>query len=218
MEGTWIEKGKLADPAADLFALDGTVFEYNDKRYFFWSSTESGTTPDQNIYCAELKNPWTLATKRYLISTPTLPWERLHSPPAKGVNEGPQILKNKLGTVFLVFSASECWSDGYGLGMLTLIPGGDPLDASHWKKNPTPIFSTKTTSNAFGPGHNGFFKSPDGTEDWIVYHANSEERQFCGQLRSPRIQKFTWNADGTPHLGQPAPIFVNILRPSGEKD
>ncbi|HEX8334326.1 MAG TPA: glycoside hydrolase family 43 protein [Segetibacter sp.] len=218
MEGEWIHKGKLADPTADLFALDATVLEYNDKRYLFWSSTETSNTPDQNLYCAELKNPWSLATKRHLISTPTFPWERLHSPPAKGVNEGPQILKNKFGRVFLFFSASECWSDGYGLGMLTLTQGGDPLEASDWKKNQTPVFSTKSVSNAFGPGHNAFFKSPDGKEDWIIYHANSQERQYCGLLRNPRIQKFTWNADGTPHLGQPVPIFVNILRPSGEKD
>jgi GH43 family beta-xylosidase len=218
MEGTWVDKGKVADLASDLFSLDATVMEYNNKRYLFWSSTETPSTPDQNLYCAELLNPWTLATKRSLLSTPTLPWERYQSPPAKGVNEGPQILKNSAGRVFLFFSASECWTDGYGLGMMSLIPESDPLIPSNWVKNPTPVFSTKIVSNAFGPGHNAFFKSPDGKEDWIIYHANSQERQFCSVLRNPRIQKFTWNADGTPNLGQPVPTFVNIRRPSGEKD
>jgi GH43 family beta-xylosidase len=218
MQGEWLHKAKLADPLFDLFALDATVFEYNDKRYLLWSSIDYGNNPDQNLYCAELKNPWTLGSKRFLISTPTLPWERVESPPAKGVNEGPQILKNSMGRVFLFFSASECWTDGYGLGMLSLVPGGDPLKASDWIKNPTPVFTTKRVSNAYGPGHNAFFKSPDGTEDWIIYHANSEERQFCGSRRNPRIQKFTWNIDGTPYLGQPVPTFVNIIRPSGEKD
>jgi GH43 family beta-xylosidase len=218
MEGTWVDKGKIADLSADLFSIDATVFEYNDKRYLLWSSIETPNTPDQSLFCAELLNPWTLATKRSLISTPTLPWERHQSPPAKGVNEGPQILKNSSGRIFLFFSASECWSDGYGLGMLTLTPGGNPLVASDWVKNTSPVFSTRSVSNAYGPGHNAFFKSPDGKEDWIIYHANSEERQFCGVMRNPRIQKFTWNIDGTPNLDQPVPTFVNIKRPSGEKD
>jgi GH43 family beta-xylosidase len=216
MEGTWVDRGKLIDSTADLFALDATVFEYKNKRYLFWSSTEFNKD-DQNIYCAEMKTPWSLATKRSLISVPTFPWERLHSPPAKGVNEGPQILQNSSGRVFLVFSASECWSDGYGLGMLTLAPDGDPMKASDWVKNPLPVFQMKPSSYAYGPGHNAFFKSPDGTEDWMVYHANPETRQWCGGFRSPRIQKFTWNQDGSPNFGQPVPIFVNLLRPSGEK-
>ena len=29
----------------------------------------------------------------------------------------------------------------------------------------------KFYDGVFGPGHNSFVKSPDGREDWIVYHA-----------------------------------------------
>ena len=49
MEGTWVDKGQLKDPTADYFALDATVFDYNNKRYAFWSSTEPNND-DQNIY------------------------------------------------------------------------------------------------------------------------------------------------------------------------
>jgi len=69
---------------------------------------------------------------------------------------------------------------------------------------------------AYAPGHNGFFKSRDGKEDWIIYHANSLPNQGCGNARNPRMQKFTWNADGTPNFGEPVPINKPIKKPSGE--
>ena len=41
-----------------------------------------------------------------------------------------------------------------------------------------------------------------------MYHANNLVGQGCGDSRNPRIQKFTWNADGTPNFGTPTPINV----------
>jgi GH43 family beta-xylosidase len=38
----------------------------------------------------------------------------------------------------------------------------------------------------------------------------------CKDNRSPRAQKFTWNADGTPNFGEPVSINVPIKKPSGE--
>ncbi len=61
-----------------------------------------------------------------------------------------------------------------------------------------------------------FFKSQDGREDWIIYHANTFAGQGCADTRSPRMQKFTWNTDGTPNFGQPVTINVKLRRPSGE--
>src|SRR4029079_10188558 len=64
---------------------------------------------------------------------------------------------------------------------------------------------------------NGFFKSPDGTEDWIVYHGVNNPNGDCGRtLRTTRIQKFTWNADNTPNLGAPLALTTDSTVPSGE--
>lgn len=68
-------------------------------------------------------------------------------------------------------------------------------------------------SGAYGTGHNGFFKSPDGTEDWIIYHARNAPG---GGGRNARIQKFTWNTDGSPDFGIPAKIGYPVEKPSGE--
>lgn len=213
-QGTWVDKGKVADPAADQWAIDATVFEYNNNRYMVWSGFASATDNTQRLYIAKMQNPWTLSTARTLISAPGYTWETMGAPPA--VNEGPEILKNAAGRVFLVFSASGCWTDDYAMGMLTLKDGGDPLAPADWVKSANPVFVKKPDNQAYGPGHCAFFKSPDGTQDWIIYHANSFSGQGCGNDRSPRMQKFTWNADGTPNFGEPVKIATAITKPSGE--
>ena len=81
---------------------------------------------------------------------------------------------------------------------------------------PTRCSSATTPPASSAPGHNGFFKSPDGTEDWIVYHATTNANGGCDLNRSTRAQKFTWNADGTPNFGVPVGLGVPITAPSGE--
>lgn len=68
----------------------------------------------------------------------------------------------------------------------------------------------------YGPGHNGFFTSPDGSESWIVYHANDSTSDGCDNGRTARAQKFTWNSDGSPNLGTPVRLGASQTGPSGE--
>lgn len=214
LTGTWTEKGQIGDPAANVFAIDGTVLNHNGKNYFLWSGQANEAEKTQRIYIARMANSWTLETGRSLISSPQYTWETVGAPPA--VNEGPEGLKGPSGKVFLVFSASGCWTDEYALGLLTLKDGGDPLNAADWTKTSTPVFYKEPSASAYGPGHNSFFKSADGNEDWILYHANSQGGQGCGDNRNPRMQKFTWNADGTPNFGKPVTVGSNVVKPSGE--
>ncbi len=132
------------------------------------------------------------------------------------VNEGPAVLQRN-GRIFLVYSAGGCWTDYYGLGMLTASETSDLLDPSSWKKSSVPVFWQSPAAHAYGTGHNSFFKSPDGTQDWILYHANPEPNQGCGGRRSPRAQPFTWKPDGTPDFGRPLPVGSPIPSPSGER-
>jgi GH43 family beta-xylosidase len=209
---SWTMKGRIFAPDADFWAIDGTVLEYNGSRYFLWSGRPDGSIQDQWIYISKMLNPWTLEGTSSVLTKPDLNWERIGGP----VNEAPQILKNKDGNVFMVYSASGCWTDDYTLGMLSLKPGGNPLSASDWEKRLAPVFSKNPAGNAFGPGHNAFFKSPDGTEDWIVYHANNNSNEGCAERRNVRIQPFNWSSNGTPLFGTPVRTGVSIPKPSGE--
>lgn len=99
---------------------------------------------------------------------------------------------------------------------MSLKPNGDSMNVPDWNKTPTPVFTTPAENGAYAPGHNSFFKSRDGKEDWILYHANPSIGLGCGGKRSPRMQKFTWNVDGTPYFGVPVKINATIKNPSGE--
>jgi GH43 family beta-xylosidase len=100
--------------------------------------------------------------------------------------------------------------------MLTLKTGGDPMKIADWTKTGSPVFTKNPSARAFGPGHNAFFKSPDGKEDWIIYHANNNSGEGCGDKRNVRIQKYTWNASGVPQFGVPQNTGTPIVNPSGE--
>jgi GH43 family beta-xylosidase len=209
----WVLKGKVNDPA-DKWAIDASVFDYNAQSYLIWSGWEGDVDGRQDIYIAKLSNPWTISGNRVMISTPTYTWEKNGAPPS--VNEGPEVIKNKNGKIFLVYSASGCWTDDYSLGLLTLKDGGDPLNPADWSKSANPVFVKNPANGAFGPGHPGFFTSRDGKEDWIVYHANSFTGQGCADNRNPRMQKFRWNVDGSPNFGEPVKINSPIKKPGGE--
>ncbi|MBC9797130.1 glycoside hydrolase family 43 protein [Sinomicrobium weinanense] len=215
--GTWDFKGRVA-AWPDRWAIDGNVFKYNDELYMIWSGWEGNTNGQQNIYIAKMKNPWTMDGKRVLIAEPTYTWEKQGdlddeiNPPHVNVNEGPQYLEHD-GKIFIVFSANGCWTDYYALGLLSL-EGRDILNPASWKKHPEPIFTKSEKHSVYAPGHNSFFKSPDGTEDWILYHANSNPGDGCVGKRSPRMQKIEWNKDGTPNLGIPVSEGTVLKIPS----
>jgi GH43 family beta-xylosidase len=130
------------------------------------------------------------------------------------VADGPVALQRD-GRTFIIYAASACWGPNYKLGMLSY-NGGDPLNSNSWDEHPEPVFQRSDSQGVFGPGHNTFFKSPDGTEDWIVYHANDQPTDGCDMGRTPRIQKFTWNEDGRPNFGTPVPTTTELAVPSGE--
>lgn len=198
-------KGKITSQD-DHWAIDGTVLSWNEGRlYFIWSGWEGNENVRQNLYIAPMSNPWTISGPRVLISTPTHPWE-LHGKPL--INEGPEVLVSP-GGLFLIYSASGSWTDDYCLGQLRFM-GGDPLQPGSWKKNPAPVFSR--TTHVFGPGHASFVKSLDGQEDWIVYHA--ARRQGSGWDRDLRLQRFHWNADGSPNFGVPVAPGQSLAVPS----
>lgn len=206
-QGTYTFKGKITD-STDRWAIDGAVLQTDDgELYFVWSGWEGNVNESQNIYIARMSNPWTISGPRVMISTPTEAWEKIGGTPT--INEGPEILK-KNGKIFIIYSASGSWSDDYTLGMLTNTDG-KVLDPASWAKS-GPVFSKVPT--AYGPGHNTFTTSPDGTEDWIVYHAVKNAGGGWAN-RSVRAQKFTWNADGTPNFGTPVPYGAAVEEPSG---
>jgi GH43 family beta-xylosidase len=219
--GNWAMKGKLTTPD-DKWSIDGSLFRYKKKLYLIWSGWEGDKNGQQNIYIAKMKNPWTVDGKRVMLSSPELDWEKNgelnnpNDPPHVNVNEGPEVLVHN-DQLFLIYSASGCWTDFYALGMLTASANSDLMNPASWKKSTQPIFKQSKENSVYAPGHNSFFKSADGKEDWILYHANSKPGQGCGRFRSPRAQRFSWKADGTPDFDVPVKEGEILPVPSGSK-
>jgi len=208
LEGTWTDKGKIN---TDYPGLDGSVFEHKGTTYFVYSAYVG---PQSRLFIAPMINPWTLSDKQMQIAAPTFNWEKLGG---RQILEGPQFLKGRKNNLFIVYSASACWDDHYSLGMLTASANSNLLDSASWTKSPVPVFQQSPLNNIYAPGHNSFFKSPDGKEDWILYHANSAAGQGCGANRAPRAQKFTWNKNGTPNFGEPVKAGAPMPVPASKK-
>ena len=206
----------------DQFAIDGTYFQHDSGLYHIYSCwyRQYDAWP-ANLCITKMSDPWTVASnfsERQIISTPDQPWEktpfgrpfnqRLSS------NEGPQQLTNPTtGQQFVIYSAARSDNRNYCLGQLELI-GDDPMNPSDWRKNNQGcVFYQNPKVEAFGVGHASFTKSPDGSEDWIVYHGMRDPTNGWS-ARTIRTQKFTWNADGSPKF--PRPGYGPYQVPSGQ--
>lgn len=228
-DGEFTMKGRISTDKDNNWAIDGSLFEHNGELYMVWSGwqTRRIDTETQCIYIAKMANPWTLGSERVLISKPELEWERHYinengwNPPyIVYVNEGPQPLASPAGKyIHIVYSASGVWTPYYALGLLTAKVDADLLDPQSWVKSPQSIFRQSPENGVYGTGHNSFFKSPDGTEDYILYHARDTEVDppGAGDTRSPRAQKINWDENDYPVMGVPFPTSQELPKPSGTK-
>jgi GH43 family beta-xylosidase len=201
----------VAAGTGDTWAIDLTVGTINGQLYAVWSGWDQNAATDrtpQNLYIARMSTPTTISTNRVKISSPDQSWEQ---GPELPLQEGPEFLEHA-GQQFIIYSANDSWLPTYQLGQLKLTsPTADPLNPASFVKT-GPVFSG--TTDVYGVGHSSYTTSPDGTEDWIVYHSKTSASP--GWDRVIRTQKFTWNADGSPHFGTPTPTGESVQAPSGQ--
>ena len=206
LEGTWVERGQLKTDW-ESFSLDASTFEHDGTRYLVWAQHDPQLGGNTNLYIASMSDPWTLSSKQVMITRPEYDWEKI----GFWVNEGAAVLKRN-GRIFISYSASATDAN-YAMGLLTASQDSDLLDVSSWSKSSTPIF--KSANGVYGPGHNSFTVSADGTIDILVYHGRSYEQIAGDPLHDPnrhtRVQQLPWNADGTPNFGEPVADGVVTL-------
>ncbi|KAL6716511.1 hypothetical protein ACLMJK_006078 [Lecanora helva] len=210
----WDDYHYLAE-LTTTFGIDGSLIHFPDYgRYFIWSCLLEVGVPisvanHQAICIAPLLSPSTIGD-RSIISTPTYHWELNGLP----VNEGPHALYHANKT-YITFSASLCATSYYSLGLLTWL-GDNPMDMKNWVKAPKPVLSS--ANGNIGTGHNGFFRSPDGSEIWNVFHAeNQHPKGSCGGDRYTMAERVYFDdANGIPRFEQAKTLSLEQTAPSGE--
>ncbi|MDQ1004572.1 GH43 family beta-xylosidase [Neobacillus niacini] len=202
LEGNWVEKGQVRT-AWESFSLDATTFKHNGNLYYVWAQKDPEIEGNSNLYIAKMANPWTLTGPQVMITTPEYDWEKI----GFLVNEGAAVLKRN-GKIFISYSASAT-DYNYCMGLLSADEDSDLLNPKSWVKSPQPVFQTNEENSQFGPGHNSFTVSEDGSQDILIYHARNYREIVGDPLWDPnrhtRAQVFTWNEDGTPNFGIPVP-------------
>jgi GH43 family beta-xylosidase len=209
LSGTWTERGRIVT-SWDSFSLDATTFVHNGIRYLVWAQSEPGINANSSLYIARMgANPWQITGSQVRISTPTLSWETI----GFRVNEGAAVIVRN-GRVFMTYSASATDAN-YCMGLLTASANSDLLARSSWTKSPDPIFVSNEQTQRYGPGHNSFTVTGDGT-DVLVYHARDYKQITGDPLYDPnrhtRVQKLYWHEDGTPLFGIPVGSGGPIVR------
>jgi GH43 family beta-xylosidase len=200
LEGSWVEKGQVKTEW-ESFSLDATTFVHKGQRYYVWAQKDPEIEGNSNLYIAKMVNPWTIEGPQMMITKPEYDWEKI----GFLVNEGAAIVKRN-GKVYMTYSASAT-DFNYCMGLLTADEDSDLLDPASWVKSKSPVFQTSEENSQYGPGHNSFTVSEDGSKDIIVYHARNyreiEGDPLWDPNRHTRAQVFTWNEDGTPNFGVP---------------
>lgn len=203
-KGHWQQLGPLRTTYA---GIDPTVFHAQHTLYLLYSAYVGDHS---DLILAPMKNPWTIGSPQVDIAHPAHRWQ-MHG--GRKILEAPEVLKGPKGALFIVYSASACWSDHYALGMLSAARGANILDPASWHHFARPVFKSSPDHKVYGPGGANFFRSPDGTQTWMIYQAKSIRSGGCTH-RSPRIQQINWSANGTPIFGVPVRTGVPLPVPS----
>ncbi|BCM90214.1 extracellular exo-alpha-(1-_5)-L-arabinofuranosidase [Abditibacteriota bacterium] len=198
--GPWEFGAQLKTDEGDaLYAIDLTVIQSPRGRFAVWAGH-----PGHRLFISPMESPSVLGSERMLLEASGFG--------CPDIREGPFCLRRN-GRIFLIYSACDARSADYKLGMLSADENADLMDAASWTQHPDPVFTRNDRAKVYGPGHHCFFKSPDGTQDWMAYHAK-KSRRWTFTDRVPCAMRITWNEDGTPNLGTPPAFGEEQTEPS----
>ncbi len=181
----------LYDANSQGITLDMTYFEVGDQSYVVWAQRQRHPVDNGSwLYIATVnKNePWKLTSDRVCICKPDYGWDNNNT----FVVEGPFVLQRD-GKIYMTFSGGAT-DHTYCVGMMTAAAGSDLLNPASWRKGNSPILTSWSVENQYGPGHNAYIYDDDGTV-YNTYHAKWDRG-----TRSASIRRVHFDIDGDPVL------------------
>lgn len=214
MSGSFVMKGIITTNEEWNFGLHPTVLHVHDRCYLLWSGwpTRRAETETQCIYIAEMENPWTLKSRRVMISWPQYEWERQWVNPDGSrsaypiyVNENPEAFLSPDGSkVIVCYSASGIWTQYSALGMLYADANSDLLNPSSWTKRSEPSFCPAAEEGISGTSNISIVSDGNSGASYIFYETKTMDDNTI--RKDVRLQRMTWSADGMPLFGKPLPL------------
>lgn len=198
----WFDMGFSCIDAHIFFDDDNQIYLYFDR------VGSVGKWPEAYlygiIYCIKLNDDLKPAGDTVLCSQAEQDWEHPLSMHSR-CNEGCFVQKYK-GRYYMTYSANHYTDPFYGIGFST---SDSPLGP--WTKSASnPIIGLNEENGIYGPGHNAFFRSPDGRELFIIYHSHVSGTD---KRRQVNIDRVYFDDDG--NLQVKGPTKTPQLLPSG---
>ena len=211
---TYTLAGRLDTPTGFTGYAEWPI-EVGGQIYMLITTNGEGVTYN-SIYAAKFSDPVTRTGPWSLIAVPNGgagTWECAHS---RCIDEGGSAVVHG-SNVFLLFSAGGYESPDYCVGMLTASTSADLTVQGNWTKSSGCVIARNNTASVYGPGSAIWFKSPDGTQDWVVYHVKtSTTNNMNGDDRKLEAMQVTWDGSGNPVFPAPSAVDTFHTLPSGD--
>lgn len=236
--GNWKQLGSfgLAGWTLDHYAFQVESGEHAGEWYFLWAAGEDKSLTNsfsaENIHISKMLSPSKLASTKGDLTDVILRCAKNSGWTGWDV-EAPSVVQ-KNGTITMIYSATDCKTVQYGLG-LCVFTGGDITKQENWKDLSmlVPAFSNTIYGEygtPYGTGVAAPIPSADGTEMWFYYNAklyytvpngiNKDKEAWTRIINLKKIEWETIEIDGKtytiPDLGTPPKMGEETPMPSGD--
>lgn len=199
------------------FTIDAHPFQDADGQWYLFYACDFLTLDDDNrigtgIVVDRLLDMVTLERKPQVVVRPHADWQLYQAQRSIyggtfnwHTIEGPAVLLHN-NQYFCFYSGGAWQQENYGV---SYVVASHPLGPYHRPQGLDLPILRSSPGNVTGPGHNSFTRSPDGRQEYIVYHAWNKAmtaRLMC-------LDRLEWQADRPVILGptwtpQPVPSKV----------
>ncbi len=214
--GPFEDSGQVLIPD-DPFTIDAHPFQDRDGQWYLYYARDFLTLDGDNrvgtgIVVDRLLDMVTLEGNPQIVIRPHADWQLFQ--PQRSIYggiydwhtiEGPAVRLHN-NKYFCFYSGGAWEQENYGV---SYVVASHPLGPYYRPLEPNAPILRSSPGHVIGPGHNSFTRSPDDSQEYIVYHAWNQEMT----ARLMRLDRLEWDADRPVIIG---PTWTPQLFPSQE--